>query len=277
MKALIFGDIGGHADLFGQALVKAGCDLASGGIPDDARIIQVGDLVDRGPDSDGVINLVERFIYNPSWYQLIGNHEAQHLGGPQFDTPGSLSGPSDASIMKLRRWYAQGYMRVAAGLTVRSRDVLVTHAGLPLSFWNRMGQPKMRPAVTALNNMPIPIVCAPGEMLGEPGPPGPVWASVWNELIVPWYTAIASEFIEDTPFDQVHGHSTLFRWANTKTASPGFNGHPSMRMHMWYDGVKRHSSFNADGVNIMQCDPGFGKYASFVPVPIELEIQEEIA
>lgn len=280
MKVLVFGDIGGHHDLFKEALWNAGCGLENpnkGMIPDDTWIVQVGDLVDRGPDSDGVIRLVDRFIRHPRWVQLIGNHEAQYLGGPGFMTPNSGSSPSERSIEMLRTWHKAGLMNVAAGVTVQSRPTLITHAGLPFSFWNRLNQPNCETTVSMLNEMgrtsPATVFAA-GEMLGEPstGIVGPVWASGWNELIVPWYTAMVSEYLQEMPFDMIHGHCTLFRWGSQEW-SQTFTGHPFLRHRMWANSVKRHSSFHAEGVNIMQCDPGLGKFASFVPVPVALQAE----
>lgn len=278
MKVLVFGDIGGHHDLFKEALSNAGCGLngMGGVIPEDTIIIQVGDLVDRGPDSDRVVRLVDKFITNRRWIQLIGNHEAQYLGGPRFETPNSLSRPSKSTVAILRRWYVEGSLKVAAGIPGRHTDILVTHAGLPFSFWNRMAQPSCRSTVPLLNKMAREDperVFAAGEMLGEPSHlVGPVWASGWNELIVPWWTAMNSEFIPEMPFDQIHGHCTLFKWGSPKWMT-SFAGHPTMKDRMWADSNKHHSSFNADGVNIMQCDPGLGMYASFVPVPVELSAE----
>ncbi|WFE98601.1 metallophosphoesterase [Micromonospora sp. WMMD964] len=44
-------------------------------------VIQVGDLIDRGPDSAGVLAFVwQRLADSRRWIQLIGNHESQYLG-----------------------------------------------------------------------------------------------------------------------------------------------------------------------------------------------------
>jgi hypothetical protein len=79
VHAVAIGDVQGHADALEAALAAAGVDLSGGTIPGDVPIVQVGDLVHRGPDCDTVISLVDRFIRLPNWVQLIGNHEGTYL------------------------------------------------------------------------------------------------------------------------------------------------------------------------------------------------------
>lgn len=265
MRVYVFGDIGGHADLFEAALNDIG--VRDGAIPQDRIIVQVGDLVDRGPDSDGVVALVDKFIRHPSWVQLIGNHEAQHLGGPGFGTPQSASAPSTESIEIIRGWDREGYLNLAAAFTGDGNDFLVSHAGLPFLFWEGMGRPKAEEIPSILEDLPRDVTFAAGEMLnGYPtGAAGPVWASVWNELIVPWYTAVSTGYIDAPPFVQVHGHSTLYSW--TRAKGPMFRGKDDMERLVDYSKMLRHSMFRYDGLEIVQCDPALGKYSSFQPAP----------
>ncbi|MCG7572507.1 serine/threonine protein phosphatase [Phaeobacter sp. CNT1-3] len=66
------GDIHGHLDQLEHALALIEQD---GGV--DARVIFLGDLVDRGPDSCGVIERLETGIYEGrNWVVLKGNHDA---------------------------------------------------------------------------------------------------------------------------------------------------------------------------------------------------------
>src|SRR5215470_18849911 len=105
-RVAVIGDVGGHADQLREALARLGTDgdeprLPGGAqaepgfggaehpprLPEGLTVIQVGDLVDRGPDSTGVLDLVGRYLEEQpdQWIQLAGNHEAQYLpGGTPF-------------------------------------------------------------------------------------------------------------------------------------------------------------------------------------------------
>lgn len=66
------GDIHGHLDQLEHALALIARDGGS-----DARVIFLGDLVDRGPDSFGVVERLETGISEDrNWTVLKGNHDA---------------------------------------------------------------------------------------------------------------------------------------------------------------------------------------------------------
>lgn len=65
------GDIHGHLEMLEDALARI---EAEGGR--DARVIFLGDLVDRGPDSAGVIDLLIRGLAEGrNWVVIKGNHD----------------------------------------------------------------------------------------------------------------------------------------------------------------------------------------------------------
>jgi serine/threonine protein phosphatase 1 len=69
------GDIHGHADKLRAALERIEAD----GGP-DAPVVVLGDLVDRGPDSRGVIDLlIEGRAAGRDWTVLLGNHDRMFL------------------------------------------------------------------------------------------------------------------------------------------------------------------------------------------------------
>jgi serine/threonine protein phosphatase 1 len=70
------GDIHGRRDLLDQLLEQIGQDDAARG-PARTTLIFVGDYVDRGPDSAGVIELLQRFSADTAInaHFLAGNHE----------------------------------------------------------------------------------------------------------------------------------------------------------------------------------------------------------
>ena len=69
MKTIVIGDIHGCFDELCELL-----DLI--GPTADDRIIAIGDIVDRGPDSEKVL---EFFRDQPNAVSLMGNHERKHL------------------------------------------------------------------------------------------------------------------------------------------------------------------------------------------------------
>lgn len=75
----VIGDIHGRADLF-DALVR---QLCSEPMLEWTRVVLVGDLIDRGPDSVGVLNRVRDWCSAPEPFAsvtcLMGNHERMML------------------------------------------------------------------------------------------------------------------------------------------------------------------------------------------------------
>ena len=76
MPTFVVGDVHGQRDVLVRLLRDAGLIDAherwSGG---DARLWLLGDLVDRGPDGIGAIDLVRRLQEEASVGCLLGNHE----------------------------------------------------------------------------------------------------------------------------------------------------------------------------------------------------------
>ena len=71
-------------------------------------MVQVGDLIHRGPETGGVLNLVAQIIATQParWVQLVGNHEALYLpGAPRFGWHEHLS---DAGVDLLNGWWGAG-------------------------------------------------------------------------------------------------------------------------------------------------------------------------
>src|ERR1700726_3632016 len=74
MRLYIIGDIHGRSDLLDQMLQVIHRDIEKHGWR-DSLTITLGDYVDRGPDSNGVL---ERLVRNPfpgHYMALRGNHE----------------------------------------------------------------------------------------------------------------------------------------------------------------------------------------------------------
>ncbi len=76
----VVGDV--HGDLPGLKALMQRMGYAPSGIhPEKRRLVFVGDLVDRGPDSPGVLALVERLIDEGRAQCVLGNHELSLLRG----------------------------------------------------------------------------------------------------------------------------------------------------------------------------------------------------
>jgi hypothetical protein len=80
----VVGDVHGELDALRALLRHLGYD-ADGGHPDGRRLVFVGDLCDRGPDSPGVIALVQSLIAAGRAAAVLGNHEINLLRGDRKD------------------------------------------------------------------------------------------------------------------------------------------------------------------------------------------------
>jgi len=76
----IVGDVHGELDALQALLHHLGYDPI-GRHPAGRRLVFVGDLCDRGPDSPGVIDLVRRMVEAGTAQAIIGNHEINLLRG----------------------------------------------------------------------------------------------------------------------------------------------------------------------------------------------------
>ncbi|MFB2533016.1 metallophosphoesterase [Paracoccus sp. p3-h83] len=94
MRIYAIGDIHGHLDLLRAAHQRIAADRALTGDA-SAPVVHIGDLVDRGPDSRGVIqHLIDGQRAGQPWVVLKGNHDRMFLGyldDPHFRDPGLKS------------------------------------------------------------------------------------------------------------------------------------------------------------------------------------------
>lgn len=80
MRVYAIGDVHGHLEALRDALARIETDRAATG-DHDAPVVQVGDLVDRGPDSRGVIeHLIRLCAADPRVTVLRGNHDNMFAG-----------------------------------------------------------------------------------------------------------------------------------------------------------------------------------------------------
>ena len=248
----VIGDVGGHLNALRYELVRLGADPHTGDLPPGLTVVQVGDLIHRGPDSRGVVALVDRYLREVPhrWIQLVGNHEAFYLGERSFQWPERVDNETAAAIV---RWWAEGSMHVAAALPTTVGDYLVTHAGLTAGIWRSvLGTPRSAAAAaTALNRLGAAgasAVFRTGAMLGRraSGSAGPLWADAAAELVPSWLQT-------QLPFGQIHGHSTIVDW---KTGQ--LRGSSTVTAHTTTNPIARHEVTTLRGGSIIGIDPCHG-------------------
>ena len=253
-RTAVIGDVGGHLDELTAELVRLGADPVTGRLPADLTVVQVGDLVHRGPDSGGVVALVDRYLATQpgQWVQLVGNHEAQYLAEPRFDWPERLGAETATT---LQDWWSRGLMRVAAPVTTARESYLVTHAGLTSGFWRDvLGRPQdVHDAARLLDGLAgsrDAELFRPGHMLTGRRPSraaGPIWAAAATELVPGWLRHLL-------PFSLVHGHSSLYDWQQRRFRVPA-----GIARVTRLDEEARHETTTLAGGRIVGVDPGHGR------------------
>src|SRR5258708_7120805 len=74
-RLYVIGDIHGRADLLDHMVEEITRDLRSSPI-DECLTVTLGDYIDRGPDSRGVLDRLARNPFPTEYAALKGNHEA---------------------------------------------------------------------------------------------------------------------------------------------------------------------------------------------------------
>lgn len=279
MRSAVIGDVGGHREQFEALLEDLGVDTRRGRVPKDLVVIQVGDLIHRGPDSAGVIALVERLVEHPNYVQLIGNHEALYLqpGGPDFVWPSEDQlGPDEVAL--LEGWFEEGLLSVAHAIPAGhdGRQTLVTHAGLGPGFARALGidTSSAEAAAAGINDVPRASgddpLWWPGRMLSGGSPAdvmaGPLWAEASHEVAFPWYLA----GVAGVPsFHQAVGHSSPVRWYEM-----AWTGHPLLHGRSHVLPSLRHVEMvvHDDPEVLVTCiDPGNGRRPAPAWAPLLVE------
>lgn len=252
-RVAVIGDVGGHPGQLRTALSFLGAHGEALRLPDDLTVIQVGDLVDRGPDSAAVLDLVGRYLNEQTdqWIQLIGNHEAQYLpGGATFWRERLV----DRDAARLRSWWGEERMQVVAVVrTVAGDEILLTHAGLTVSAWRELGEPMTATtAALLLNAHPEPPLIWLGDGFVSDTLAGPLWAEAGAELYEPWMQFYAEGGY--VPFDQVHGHSSVVSFDDQSWRCPG-----RVRQRAAVDWQARHVRVRIGGRTFTGVDPKHGR------------------
>lgn len=253
-RVAVIGDLAGHLEELRAELLRLGAEVGTGRLPPDLVVVQLGDLVHRGPASDGVVALIDRYLTSQprQWIQLVGNHEAHYLRRAVFDWPERIASESADT---LRRWWADGQMRAAAVVRSDSESFLVTHAGLTVDFWRDvLGAPDRAEAaairINALIGSREDVLFSAGEMLHgrrKNQLAGPLWAATATELVPGWLT-------ETMPFSQIHGHASIFDWQDRI-----YRASDAVTRLTSVDEDAKHETIRLEGGRIIGVDPGHGE------------------
>ncbi len=125
-------DIHGHVDDLRAAVTEAGLADAHGDwTGDDAELWVLGDMLDRGPDGVGVIDLVMRLEHQAPGqvHALLGNHELMTLGmklcgSPRFELVFRRNGGLESDQRRLTDEHID-WLLSRPVLGVRDRDLFM--------------------------------------------------------------------------------------------------------------------------------------------------------
>lgn len=299
MQVAVFGDVGGHLPQFLRGLASLGVQFDPVFIPEDLIIIQVGDLIHKGPYSNQAIELSELFLssdVSSQWIQLFGNHELQHVdAGPVFWKGCDCA---ESTLAILRRWWAEGVAHTAAGLVggqhnkgLATEETVITHSGLTYPFANFVLEDmSARGIVAKLNAMQVQgsklLGRAGAHLYGGAGDPfvGPFWGlgtqevySTWttdySPFLIPRYSPDGVElFRGGMPFNQIHGHSTAFLW-DRRMWRATTDKYFRRLMNAYQD--SRYTRYRPDALSgsFLGVDPGFEADAPRIDVQPHLFIE----
>ena len=216
-KVAVLGDLSGHVVPLLRELTKLGIEFDHPTQPSrvvtwpqDLAVIQVGDLVHKGPHSELAVALVhDLLVPTGRWIQLLGNHESQYLDrGIHFWDP-----KIDPKVVPaLRQMWDTGEMVPAAAVVADDgATTVVTHAGVAPHVVDAVAHdlgraPTGVEVVAALgDDTDGYLVFTPGMMAGRPHPPGVIWTEPRAELRLPWLSPHRPGL--PLAFHQVHGHA----------------------------------------------------------------------
>lgn len=261
-RVVVIGDIGGHPEQLRRALAGIGATGDPVRLPEDVVVVQVEDLVDRGPDSASVLADVAGILERQPgrWVQLVGNHEAQYLPGGTRFWPQDLAA---ADVATLNSWWAQGRMNVAAAVRTGDGDeLLITHAGLTVACWQELDEPMTATSAAGLLNQRPELIWRGGDLAVDRAA-GPLWAEAGWELHEPWLQHYAAGGF--VPFGQIHGHATLVRYGDRTWRAPG-----RVRHRATVDWATRQVRARVGGRVIISVDPKHGRHGADTWQPLVL-------
>lgn len=131
----IVGDVHGEFEALCQLVQHLGYD-AAGRHPEGRKLVFVGDLCDRGPDSPAVIRMVQNMVNLGHAVCILGNHELNILRGQHKDgnnwfwNEGSISDEKFGAVRSITKAERQPILDFFASLPViaHNAELRVVHA-----------------------------------------------------------------------------------------------------------------------------------------------------
>ena len=216
MTIFIIGDIGGQLKVFNRILKKIGVK-SNYKLPDDIKVIQVGDLTRASPkflsQNTIILETIKNIINaNPSrWIQLYGNHESAALGGPKKSDWDIEKSYDSKCLYLLDNLWKDKKIKLAHTFSLNNKDYLVTHAGITYHRWKSLGQPQAYKAEKIINKdcgKDFSKISKAGILVENETvlTADTQWAEVNKELYLPWIKN------SEMPFSQIHGHASPYNW-----------------------------------------------------------------
>jgi predicted phosphodiesterase len=161
-RTLVIGDVHGCAEEL-HTLIEAFAPQAND------RLIAAGDLINRGPDSHGVLELARAHSIQP----VLGNHEQRLLTAFLSNNPGILKPKDRPTFEALQPKDWQWISEWPHMLHIPSRKALVVHGGLDPRFpWQEQD------SGTLINIQVLDKKGLPAKRSSTPT--GIPWAARWN-------------------------------------------------------------------------------------------------
>jgi hypothetical protein len=147
----------------------------------------------------------------------------------------------------------------AAVRAADGEEFLVTHAGLSVGAWQRLGGPVTAATAADLLNT------RPGEIIGSDR--GPLWASAGAEVYESWLR-------EGTPmpFSQIHGHDAIVSYPRRSWMCG-----ERIRQRSTVDWEARHTVTRLSGGRFIGIDPKHGRTGAPSWAPLVLDDAELLA
>ncbi len=131
----IVGDVHGEFDVFERLLAELGYD-AEGRSQDGRRLVFLGDLIDRGPDSPAVVDAVMAMVDRGHAQCIMGNHELNVLlgrpmpGNGWFIQPNAVEKPGEFDSARVDPAKIDDYLRFFASLplVLENESLRLVHA-----------------------------------------------------------------------------------------------------------------------------------------------------
>lgn len=115
-RTYVVGDVHGCYDETMDLFAKCGITSAD-------RVIFAGDLIDRGPDNDKVVDLAMKHE------AILGNHEEKHLYY-QRDKHAQVSPGHVATQMQLRPEHYEYFKKLPLRIDLPEHNAIIVHAGI---------------------------------------------------------------------------------------------------------------------------------------------------